>query len=52
MTVGGFDGPNDPRMKAAAEQLSKDKRFDIRSATGSAKLHFIQPMLALEVPRP
>jgi len=44
VTVGGFDGPADPRMTALSERLSRDTRF--------VKLQMLQPMLALEVPRP
>ena len=44
LTVGGFDGPDDPRMKEVADLLSNNPHFK--------QLHFMQPMLALQVPRP
>jgi hypothetical protein len=43
LTVGAFDGPNDPRIKDLVEKLYTDARFK--------PLQLTQPM-ALEVPRP
>ena len=41
VTVGIFDGPNDPRMARVAERLSK---LNLNSTTGSEKLTSPQPM--------
>jgi hypothetical protein len=44
VAVGGFADGKDPEMVKLAEAMAKDTRLEV--------IHLIQPMLALEVPRP